>query len=42
MVKTKLKKKGDVDVVNKKGPMKAILPIGNMHKRGMLKETSEM
>ncbi|XP_076642717.1 uncharacterized protein LOC143353352 isoform X2 [Halictus rubicundus] len=32
-VKNKLKKKVGGDVINKKGPMKAILPIGNMQKR---------
>ncbi|XP_078051202.1 uncharacterized protein LOC144477362 isoform X2 [Augochlora pura] len=32
-VKSKLKKKVGGDVINKKGPMKAIIPIGNMQKR---------
>ncbi|XP_031827554.1 uncharacterized protein LOC116424805 [Nomia melanderi] len=32
-VKTKLKKNVSVDVINKRGPMKAILPIGSMQKR---------
>ena len=32
-VKTKLKTRNGVEVANKKGPMKAILPIGNMQKR---------
>ncbi|XP_033310566.1 uncharacterized protein PF11_0213-like [Bombus bifarius] len=32
-VKNRLKKKIDIDIINKKGPMKAILPIGNMQKR---------
>ncbi|CAL7951847.1 unnamed protein product [Xylocopa violacea] len=32
-VKNKLKKKIGTDVINKKGPLKAILPIGNMQKR---------
>lgn len=35
-VKNRLKKKIDIDIINKKGPMKAILPIGNMQKRGIL------
>ena len=32
-VKTKLKTKNGAEVANKRGPMKAILPIGNMQKR---------
>ncbi|XP_076278330.1 uncharacterized protein LOC143208122 [Lasioglossum baleicum] len=32
-VKNKLKKKIGGDVINKKGPLKAVLPIGNMQKR---------
>ncbi|KAF3420218.1 hypothetical protein E2986_09863 [Frieseomelitta varia] len=32
-VKTKLKKKIDTNITNKKGPMKAIIPIRNMQKR---------
>ncbi|XP_017756167.1 PREDICTED: protein PF14_0175-like [Eufriesea mexicana] len=32
-VKNKLKKKIDINVTNKKGPMKAVLPVGNMQKR---------
>ncbi|XP_015586428.1 uncharacterized protein LOC107263586 [Cephus cinctus] len=34
-VKNKLRKKSDADVI-KKGPMKAIVPLGNMQRRGSL------
>ncbi|XP_076249450.1 uncharacterized protein LOC143188853 [Calliopsis andreniformis] len=33
VVKTKLKKKNGTDIVNKRGPLKALIPIGNMQKR---------
>ncbi|XP_015432149.1 PREDICTED: uncharacterized protein LOC107188384 [Dufourea novaeangliae] len=32
-VKSKLKNKIDINAINKKGPMKAILPVGSMRKR---------
>ena len=35
-VKTKLKKKIDTNITDKKGPMKAIIPIRNMQKKGII------
>ncbi|XP_046818448.1 protein PF14_0175-like isoform X1 [Vespa crabro] len=35
VVKNQLKNKSKFEVVNKKGPMKAIIPIGNMHRKSI-------
>lgn len=34
-LKTKFKKKINSEVLNKKGPLKAVIPLGSMQKRGM-------
>ncbi|XP_047352764.1 rho GTPase-activating protein gacU-like isoform X3 [Vespa velutina] len=35
VVKNQLKNKSKFEIVNKKGPMKAIIPIGNMHRKSI-------
>ncbi|XP_058800719.1 probable serine/threonine-protein kinase DDB_G0282963 [Phymastichus coffea] len=40
-IKTKIKKKPITEVVNKKGPMKAIMPLVSMQKQGVKRITNE-
>lgn len=35
VVRNQLKNKSKLEVVNRKGPMKAVIPIGNMHRKGI-------